>query len=39
MQNYGFTRCAIANFNSQLGNPVSAVEKIKQIILEAEEKK
>ena len=39
MQNYGFTRCAIANFNSELGNPASAVEKIKQITSEAVEKK
>lgn len=38
MQNYGFTRCAIAKFNSELGNPVSAVKKIKQLSSEAANK-
>ena len=35
MVNYGFTRCAIANFNCELGNPREAAEKIIEISKEA----
>lgn len=38
MTNYGFTRCAIANFNSELANPASAAKKVEQISSEAEGK-
>lgn len=35
MENFGFVTCAIATFNSNLSNPVSATEKIKNLILQA----
>ena len=38
MKNYGFTRCAIANFSCELGNPHTATDKIIKIATEAEDK-
>lgn len=35
MVNYGFVKCAIANFNSGLSNPESAAEKIKHLMYQA----
>lgn len=37
--NYGFVKCGIATFNSEISNPESAVKKIKEIVLEAEARK
>ena len=36
MVNYGFVKCAIATCNSGLSNPVSATQKIKNLVIEAE---
>lgn len=36
MVNYGFVKCAIANFNSELSNPTEATRKIKDLVLAAE---
>lgn len=36
MVNYGFVKCAIANCNSELSNPVSATEKMKDLIIQAD---
>ena len=36
MVNYGFVKCAIASFNSGLSNPVSATQKIKDLITQAD---
>lgn len=35
MTNYGFVKCAIANFNSGLSNPESATEKIRDLVYRA----
>lgn len=35
-ENYGFVKCAIANFNGGLSNPKSNTEKIKKLIEKAE---
>lgn len=39
MVNYGFVKCAIATCNSGLSNPVSATQKMKDLILQAENRK
>lgn len=36
MENFGFVRCAIATFNSELANPDSALKKIEDMVSEAE---
>ena len=36
MVNYGFVKCAIASFNSELSNTVSAMEKMKELITHAD---
>ena len=36
MKNYGFVKCAIANFNGVLGDPLSNAQKITQQIEQAE---
>lgn len=36
MVNYGFVKCAISTFNSGLSNPVSATQKIKDLITQAD---
>ena len=38
MKNYGFVKCAIANFNGKIGNPAENAKKIKAQILTAEER-
>lgn len=38
MKNYGFVKCAIANFNGKIGDPASNAEKIKETIRNAEAK-
>lgn len=35
MTDYGFVKCAIANFNSRLSNPESATEKIRNLVCRA----
>ena len=35
MTDYGFVKCAIANFNSELSNPESATEKIRNLVCRA----
>lgn len=39
MVNYGFVKCAIASCNSGLSNPVSAAQKMKDLIMQAENRK
>lgn len=39
MINYGYVKCAIATINSELSNPFSAVNKMKEIIKNAESQK
>lgn len=39
MKNYGFVKCAIASCNSGLSNPVSATQKMKASIIQAEKRK
>lgn len=36
MQNYGFVKCGIANFNCELSNPKSALQKIKEMLIKAD---
>lgn len=36
MVNYGFVKCAIATCNSGLSNPANATRKIKDLVIEAE---
>ncbi len=39
MINYGFVKCGIANFNSGLSNPLSATQKIKDLVIKADSQK
>lgn len=39
MVNYGFVKCAIASCNSGLSNPVSATQKMKDLIFQADSRK
>lgn len=39
MVNYGFIKCAIASCNSGLSNPVSATQKMKDLIIQADSRK